>query len=195
MSVKRMQYQSVRIVLSLLFLFGCARVNLTSKDPIKLDVTMRVDIYQHVAQDANAIEDMISAPAGNKTVSSDKTSWLVLGVSEAFAQEEGAFPASVQAAIDARKSRRPELVALEAEGVVGENAKGYIEIRDRAAADSATQALVSDENQDRRVIYDHVAKKNNTDTADTGVVFAERIQKDALSGTPIQDASGTWMKK
>lgn len=195
MRFNQMQYQSVRIAVSLLFLFGCARVNLTSKDPIKLDVTMRVDIYQHVAQDANAIEDMISAPAGNKTVSSDKTSWLVLGVSEAFAQEEGAFPAPVQAAIDARKSRRPELVSRESDGVVGENARGYVEIRDRAAADSATEALVSDENKDRRVIYDHVAQKNNTDSAETGVVFAERIQKDAVSGTPVQDPSGTWMIK
>ena len=184
-NLKRMGSQSVRIFLALFFILGCARVNLTSKEPIKLDVTMRLDIYQHVAKDANAIEDMISSP---------KTSWLDLGVQEAFAQEEG-FPVDVQAAIDARKARRSELVGWLEKGVVGENADGFVEVRNAAAGDDSVVALVSDENKDRRLIYAHVAKKNGTEASQTGRVFAKRIQSDAPAGSPVQSSDGIWTTK
>jgi uncharacterized protein YdbL (DUF1318 family) len=190
-----LEHQRIRVFLALFFLLGCARVNLTSKDPIKLDVTMRLDIYQHVANDANAIEDMIASPKEEKGTTLGKTSWLVWGLQEAYAQEEANFPAGVQAAIDARKERRPELLRWESRGAVGENAKGYVEIRDESAADVTVASLVSEENKDRALIYDYVSNKNGTTSSETGKVFAKRIQSDAPGGTPVESAGGSWSQK
>lgn len=194
-SVKGFESQAVRVFLALFFLLGCARVNLTAKEPIKLDVTMRLDIYQHVAQDADEIENMISAPAAEKRAASDKTSWLMFGVQEVYAQEDGSYPADVQAAIDARKDRRQILLAWESKGVIGENAAGFAEVRDPAAADSSVFSYVSAENADRQIIYEYVARKNGTESSETGKVFAKRIQVDVPGGTPIQSSDGNWIIK
>lgn len=194
-SVKRFERHMVRVFLGLFFLLGCARVNLTSKDPIKLDVTMRLDIYQHVADDANAIEDMISAPKESKGAALGKTSWLAPGIEEAFAQEEASYPAGVQAAIESRKERRPDLLRWESQGAVGENSKGFVEIKDESVADVTVASLVRDENNDRAAIYDYVSNKNGTSPSETGKVFAKRIQSDAPGGTPVESADGSWSKK
>jgi hypothetical protein len=181
---KKVLTNGLKMALSLFFVLGCARVSLESKKPIKLDVTMRVDIYQHVTQDVQAIEDMISSPK--------KTSMFFWGIQEAYAQE--GFPANVSQAIEQRKSRREELVSLLSQGVIGENAAGFVEVKDASRADSAA-SLVSAENSDRQTIYAYVAEKNGATVAETGKIFAKRIRADAPAGTPIQSEDGSWTKK
>ena len=186
----------IRLAVVLFLLVGCARVRFESKEPIKVDVTMRLDIYQHVAKDAADIEDMISsgdekkgAAAGNKSVS-----WL--DIQEAYAQEEHErnFSPDVREAIERRKARREDLYAQESEGVLGENAQGFVVVRDPSAVDSKTAAMVEEENKDRRIIYQHVAQKNEAGLDDTGRVFAKRIQEKAPSSTPIEvmESSGSF---
>lgn len=179
-----------RIVVSLFFLLGCARVSLESNKPIKVDVTMRLDIYQHVTQDVQSIEDMVSSP---------KRSMLEFGVAEAYAQEEGDLPSDVKAAIDRRKARKEELNASEAKGIIGENAKGLVEIRDASLAGAGDSSLVSGENTDRRAIYEYVAQKNGATYEETAKISSSRIQSDAPSGTPIEVSDGAggskWVRK
>ena len=177
----------IKATMALLFLLGCARVTVESKQPIKLDVTMRLDIYQHVAKDVTAIEDMISAPGAGQ----GKTSFLSFGVNEAYAQEESDFPSDVKAAIERRKERRLALTSWEAKGAIGENTRGLVEVK-VASAGSEVSNLVQKENSDRNIIYKYVASKNGAVEDETGRLFAKRIQADAPQGTPIEAPDGSW---
>ena len=188
----------LRIAIFLFFFIGCARVNVESKQPIKLDVTMRLDIYQHVAQDAQAIEDMVASPKEGQGTASNKSSFLSLDANEAYAEEEGEYPADIKDAIDRRKARRADLFNWESSSSIGERADGFVEIKS-TSVDATVSRLVEDENNDRRVIYQYVAQKNGTSFEETAKIFAKRIQKHVPAGTPIEivDSSGqpSWTKK
>lgn len=183
---------ALRIMLGLFFLLGCARVTIESKKPIQLDVKMRVDVYQHVAQDVNAIEDMISSPSGTEKGLEGGVS-LLWRIAPAYAQGQEDYPENVQAAIERRKDRRDEIGTLESQGVLGENSKGLLELR--KAGDRRAEDLVREENADRRIIYAHVAQKNDVPVEETARVFSKRIQADAPAGTPLEGADGRWVTK
>ncbi len=183
----------LQIGLAFFVLLGCARVSIDTKKPIQVDVKMRVDIYQHVAQDVASIEDMISSEP--KAKGPEQVSLFLLGVKEAWAQEEADYPENVRLAIERRKERRSELVSWEAKGVIGENMRGQVELVKGAAADNNASGLVEQENKDRSVIYAYVARKNNASVDETAAIFAKRIQADAPSGTPIQSSGGEWTTK
>ncbi len=60
----------------LVVFFGCARVRVEApKEAIKLDISMRLDIYQHVTKDIDAIEDIVSG-GSSKPLSGEKGSML-----------------------------------------------------------------------------------------------------------------------
>ena len=178
-------------LLPVLFLsFGCARVSVVApKEPIKMDISMRLDIYQHVEKDINQIENIVSGKEEKPKPTKDIKGMLNHFVRSAYA-EEPLDPEVEQAALR-RKERRDKLLALEAKGVVGENKYGLVEIRIPGRADSSVQALVGVENADRMVISDNVARKNGTTSESVGKVYAIRLQADAPSGTPIEVASSS----
>lgn len=195
MSVPKMNpaRPAFQIGLTLFVLLGCARVSIDTKKPIQVDVKMRVDIYQHVAQDVASIEDMISSEP--KAKGAEQVSLFLLGVKEAWAQVETDYPQDVRAAIERRKARRSELISWEAKGVIGENMRGQVELVNRATADNSVAGLVEQENRDRSTIYAYVAGKNNASVDETARISAKRIQEDAPSGTPIQSPGGEWTTK
>ena len=192
-----MNFKGLALKLSLvMFVFlGCARVSIDSKQPIKVDVTMRLDIYQHVNKDVDSIENLINSPASVKSKDAAlKTSFVILGVESAYAEDqEGNFPPDVQQAIDSRKNRRDTLAALEAQGVIGEKFNGLVELKG-SGGDSAA-SLVAEENADRKKIYEFVAKKNGASFDETSKIWARRIQGHAPSGTPIETEPGVWSTK
>src|ERR1039458_4925285 len=143
-------------LIGVLAVLGCARVSMVApKEAIKLDVSMRLDVYQHVAKDIDNIENMVSG-SEKKTVSKDHQSFLGYFITDAYAQE--GLGADVQAAVNSRKDRRSELIAMEEKGVIGENASGLVEVRKGPSG----QNLVQAENNDRMIIYKAVAEKNGT---------------------------------
>ena len=79
------------IVLSLLVVclsFGCAGVQVGgTKEPIKVDVTMRLDIYQHIEKDIDAIESIVSG--SSKDGPADKQSLLDFCCRNAYAEGAG----------------------------------------------------------------------------------------------------------
>lgn len=163
---------------------GCARLSVQgSKEPIKVDITMRLDVYQHVEKDIDAIEGLVTGEK-DKAKPADKQSLLNRLVPSAYAQE-GLSPEVEQAALR-RKARVDELHALEARGVVGENKSGLVEARDMAQATGAVSQLINAENNDRMLIYNAVAVKNNTSVGDVQKLFAKRLQGRAPSGAPIE---------
>lgn len=175
--------RAVIIIAAAVFVIGCARVSLQApKEPIKLDISMRLDVYQHVQKDINSIEDIVSG--SEKTAKpADKHSFLYyFGTSAAYAQD--ALDPDVEQAALSRKARRAQVVSLLQAGSVGENKLGLLEVR--SAADSNASQLVSSENSDRMVIYQSLAAKNNTGVKEIQKLYATRLQSDAPQGAPIE---------
>jgi len=176
-------------LISVLVSLGCARVRVEApKEPIKVDISMRLDVYQHVEKDIDAIEDIVS---GNKPKPQSKFQNNLFGliVTEAYAADLS--PEVEQAALR-RRDRKAQLAGWQARGVVGENNTGLAEVRDALKADGSVAPLVSAENSDRMAIYQAVAAKNGTSVEEVQKLYAQRLQEDALAGTPIQGGDGSW---
>ena len=166
------------------FAIGCARVSLQApKEPIKLDISMRLDVYQHVEKDINSIEDIVSGTDKITKAGADKQSFLRYFTGTAYA-EDALDPAVEQAALS-RKARRDQIFSLLQAGKAGENRLGLLEIRD--SSDSAVSELVATENKDRMVIYQALAAKNNTTVEQIQKPYALRLQKDAPQGAPVEE--------
>lgn len=172
------------VLMGIIFIFGCARIRVEApKESIKVDISMRLDIYEHIAKDIDDIEGIVSG-SGEKAKPKDNRSFLGYFTKDAFAQE-GLSPEVEEAALR-RRDRHSELSLLQGKGVIGENKSGLIEIRDASAADSSVEQLVKAENDDRMIIYQAVAKKNNTSVEEVKNLYAKRLQQDAPTGTPIE---------
>ena len=186
------------VMLGVVFCLGCARVRVEgSKEPIKVDISMRLDVYQHVQKDISAIEDIVSG-SGGSTQPADKQSLLDYFVSRAYAQEE--LDPQVEQAALRRKVRRDEIASWQEKRVIGEDRAGLLQVRIPEASNPSLEQLVEAENADRMTIYNALAKKNQTSTEAIQELYAQRLQKDAPSGTPVEvvnAASGTyeWLLK
>ena len=90
------------------------------------------------------------------------------------------------------RARLPAIVAMKAAGAVGENNQGYLVIRNPSGA---KKDIVEAENQDRRMIYQAIAKKHNTTPDLVGQRRALHIAEKAEPGTWIQGAGGKWRQK
>jgi len=181
------------LLLAISFSLGCAKMQVGgTKEPIKMDISMRLDIYQHVEKDIDAIESIVSSPKDNKSAAA-KQSLLRIFVREAYAQE-GLSPEVEQAALR-RKDRLGELSSWEAKGVIGENKNGLVEIRNSQGADSAAGQIVAGENADRMIIYQSVANKNGTSVEEVQKLYAKRLQANAPAGTPVETQDGAWNVK
>jgi uncharacterized protein len=181
------------LLIAAFFSLGCARVSVGgAKEPIKVDIAMRLDIYQHLEKDIDAIENIVSGSKVNKSAA-DKHSFLGLFVGDAYAQED-LSPEVEQAALK-RRDRLEELSSLEIKGVIGENKKGLVEIRNAQSADSTVNQIVAAENTDRGIIYQAIASKNGTSVEEVQGLYAQRLQTSAPSGTPVETLDGAWQIK
>lgn len=170
--------------MGMFLLFGCARVRVEgAKEPIKVDISMRLDIYQHVAKDIDAIESIVS---GEKKASSKANTQSLMRylVGSAYAQE--VLDADVEKAALRRKDRKSELEAWQKQGIIGENSKGLVEMRKPGFTDPPVEPLIAAENKDRMIIYAAIAGKNGISVAEVQKMYAKRLQEDAPSGTPVE---------
>lgn len=100
----------------------------------------------------------------------------------------------VKTALENRRGRFEELKNLKAQGIVGENNRGYAEV---LGDDSSARTLVENENADRGVIYKTIEVQNNLSGALETIekVFAQ-VQRDKASpGDKIQTEDGRWVTK
>ncbi len=110
----------------------------------------------------------------------------VIGATLVRAESLGAVKARIEqrlAAVDALKDR----------GVIGENNRGFVEVRGTAAA--ADQRIVADENADRQTVYAAIAAQSKESAEAVGRTRAQKIVAAARPGQWIQDAGGAWKKK
>ncbi len=100
-----------------------------------------------------------------------------------------AFGESIKARM---KARLPTINQLKAQGIVGENNKGFLEFR---SSDRSKASIVNSENKDRATVYKAIAQKQGTTPDLVGKRRALQIRKIARPGTWLQDDSGKWYKK
>lgn len=171
----------VMVALGLMMVLGCARVSVQApKEPIKVDISMRLDIYQHIKNDIDDIESIVTGSA-EKTKGQGSRHFLNILVTEAYA-DQGLSPAVEQAALR-RRDRYSELMAVQIKGAIGENKSGLVEIR---LTDLSLKKLVDEENNDRMLIYQAVAQKNGSSVQEVQKLYAQRLQSDAAKGTPVE---------
>lgn len=174
--------RKVFIVLgAIIFALGCARVSVQgSKEPIKLDISMRLDIYQHVQKDIDSIEGIVGGAKEEKKPGEQGALSFFIG--NAYAQE-GLGPEVEQAALR-RKDRLAKLRGFEEKGIIGENASGLLELK--ASGDAEAKEVISAENSDRMIIYKSLADKNGTSVEEIQKLYAKKLQSNAPAGTPIE---------
>ena len=90
------------------------------------------------------------------------------------------------------QARLPEIVALKAEGVIGEDNRGYL-----AFVGSARKRvdIVNAENEDRRQVYTAIAQQQGTTVDVVGRLRARQIAANADAGDWLQNENGQWIKK
>ncbi|MCF7873097.1 MAG: YdbL family protein [Candidatus Omnitrophica bacterium] len=174
------------MVLVVLILFGCAKVSVETKKPLKVDINMRLDVYQHVVKEAESIEDQIygsDQPQMNSLFS--------IGI--VYAAD------NLEDAIKRRKQRAAKIEDYFNKAYIGESRNGYLEVI-KSDAPSQVKEIISGENKDRKIIYENTAKKNDAKLSAVEKIFFKDHYKRASSGWyfKIYDSGKgeyTWQRK
>lgn len=103
-----------------------------------------------------------------------------------------AAPATSASIKDRMTERLPTIIALKDQGVIGENARGYLEYR---TGNKPDQQVVEAENKDRRLVYAQIAKNQGVDIALVGQRRAKQIAEKGSRGHWFRAADGTWYQK
>jgi uncharacterized protein YdbL (DUF1318 family) len=110
---------------------------------------------------------------------------LGVGLATARAEDLGAVKARMN-------QRLAQLDQLKSSGAVGENNRGFVEVRG-AGADAG--AVVSAENQDRETVYAAIAKQTGSTPDQVGRARAQRIASSSAPGVWLQKDDGSWYRK
>ena len=112
--------------------------------------------------------------------------FLIIGF---FVMGATAFADDIKARM---KNRLPVIKKLKAEGIVGEDNKGYLQF---VGGKKAKADVVAAENKDRKTVYTAIAKQQETTAELVGKRRAMQIAKNAALGEWVQDAGGNWIQK
>jgi hypothetical protein len=106
------------------------------------------------------------------------------------------FASAAGAAADSLKARMadrlPEIITLKDKGIIGEDKQGYLQF---VGAAREKPELVQAENDDRKQVYQAIAKQQGTTVELVGLRRAQQIVEIARPGHWLQDANGNWYKK
>jgi uncharacterized protein YdbL (DUF1318 family) len=91
------------------------------------------------------------------------------------------------------QERLPTVVQMKADGIIGENNKGFLEFAPGAAKNGGN--VITAENNDRQIVYNAIAKQQGTSAKLVGERRAIQISEKAKPGEWLQDKSGKWHKK
>jgi len=90
------------------------------------------------------------------------------------------------------EKRLPIIIELKSKGIIGENNMGYLQF---IGGKREKEDIVQAENQDRRKVYESIAKKEGTKIEQVGQRRALQIASKARKGEWLQDQNGKWYKK
>ncbi len=88
--------------------------------------------------------------------------------------------------------RQPTLDALRKEGSLGENNRGYTEVRKTSG--KATDISIA-ENRDREIVYADIARATGSTSEQVGRARARQIAGNSAAGVWLQRESGEWYQK
>ncbi|MBF0386007.1 MAG: DUF1318 domain-containing protein [Candidatus Omnitrophica bacterium] len=156
------------------FLMSCTSVDLKTSKPLKVDVNVRIDVYQHIAEEVHSIEEEIY---GDQKADNDLMSFFGL-VTDAYAIE---YPLELKPVIERRKKRSAEVLEALENGSAGENEHGYLEIIDWTLPHkkiSALGRLIEAENSDRSIVFQKLARENQVEVSEIeNAFFKEHFKK------------------
>ncbi|MDY0376392.1 MAG: DUF1318 domain-containing protein [Desulfobacterium sp.] len=102
---------------------------------------------------------------------------------------QGAFPNGIK---ERMKQRLPEIVQMKLDGIVGENAQGFLEF----VTDNKVNAdLIAAENKDRQAVYSAISAQQGVDVQTVGQRRAIQIFSQAQKGEYLKNEQGSWYKK
>jgi uncharacterized protein YdbL (DUF1318 family) len=90
------------------------------------------------------------------------------------------------------RERLPVIVDLKARGIVGENNQGYLA---HLKGQSEKKSVVDAENEDRKLVYQVIAKKQGIAADLVGQRRALQIAEKAKAGDWLQNDKGAWYQK
>jgi len=102
---------------------------------------------------------------------------------------QGAFANDIKQRM---KQRLPVIVQMKSQGIVGENANGYLEY---VTATRAHEDVVASENKDRQTVYSAIAAQQGVGIATVEKRRALQIANQAKKGEFLKNESGAWYKK
>lgn len=183
----------------------------------KIDAHITLDI-RHISAQAENVLDFVegktdalpgvepSAPAKDgkgkeKAANPGPTSWAVRAI-DAFNPIQVAYADALKVTTSPlvleiagkMRQRNAEVAGLKQAGCLGESNRGYVELRDcdetkDAAKRNAAQKLLSDENKDRKALYNEIARLNSdqgvTVSAVESIYAMERLRR-AGAGEAVQ---------
>lgn len=117
------------------------------------------------------------------------TLWMILGIAAVLTI---AGSVTAQGIKERMKERLPVIVELKTQGIVGENNRGYLDFVGNV---KTHEALIAQENQDRKTVYAHIAKQQNTSLSVVEKNRALQLIERAAPGTYVQMPDGTWVQK
>ncbi|MEI6106098.1 MAG: DUF1318 domain-containing protein [Opitutae bacterium] len=106
------------------------------------------------------------------------------------------LPALAQTAgeLRARMAQRLAVIDdLKTKALIGENNRGYLEVRGPGAVDPGP--VVTAENRDREAAYAIIARETGSTPAAVGQTRAKQIAANSRGGVWIQDEGGAWKRK
>ncbi|HTO03374.1 MAG TPA: YdbL family protein [Opitutus sp.] len=96
-------------------------------------------------------------------------------------------------AVKARMEKRlPQIDQLKAQGVVGENNRGMMELR---GGNVDAGDAVAAENRDRGIVYAEIARQTGTSVEQVARHRARQIVSLSAPGVWLQKEDGSWYKK
>jgi len=108
-------------------------------------------------------------------------------------------------AIQNRKFNQDDVEEFKRLGILGENNKGFLEIRDKGKLEKdpelkkRVRAILDEENHDRKIIMNRIIQVNenlkNASPEEVQAVFAKMNRENSKSGTWVQLPNGKWVKK
>jgi uncharacterized protein YdbL (DUF1318 family) len=127
-------------------------------------------------------------------MNSSRLFFRVLFLVAALGLGYGIVAAQDRQSVIARMGQRlPAVDELKESKLVGENNRGYLEAR--GALNGAQQSIVSDENADRRALYESIAKEQGTNVEQVSRARAQKIAIGSKRGLWLQGNDSVWYQK
>ena len=167
----------IPMLVGLLFLAGCAipTVNLGTSEPIKVDIDMRLDVYQH-------------SPPADKKLTAKPAAEAAAAAGSADAQTR-------------RRNRLADIQQFKNSRIVGEGHDGLVVIRVDTPGDYGDyiRKVVTEENDDRMALMKAAAEKEKISLPEVqkrqSAIWQKMAFKDEWIEVPAPDGSWKWVQK